>query len=447
MRKLFLEFFVLLLLGVAAVLLWPGNYYVHRALLHTYPKIDQYPIFENRVVKAGDPAPLPYAPGVGERRIPARFEADFSRYGTVAFLVLKEGEIWLEQYWENYGPQSHSNSFSMAKSIISMLVGCAIEDGFIRDVDQPVSDFLPGWGAYEGDTLRIRDLLTMSAGVKWDESSTSLFSTTTEAYYGKDLWSLAQREVLIGRPGVYFNYQSGVTQILAFLLKEATGRNIADYASEKIWTPIQAEEDALWSLDHEDGMEKAYCCFNSNARDFARLGQLVLQDGYWYPQASADEVETDASSDSPGQVGGLAESSAATEAVDVAKVDSGPVAAGTRKRVKVVDSAYLAEATTPATYLKARLDDGREVPCTMYGYQFWKMDYRGYDITYFRGILGQYIFVIPALDAVVVRLGHERADAYNVEQDYPLDIDIWLEAALDLLVDSTYAWESKKFCE
>ena len=335
----------------------------------------------------------------------------------------------------------------MAKSIISMLVGCAIEDGFIRDVDQPVSDFLPGWGAYEGDTLRIRDLLTMSAGVKWDESSTSLFSTTTEAYYGKDLWSLAQREVLIGRPGVYFNYQSGVTQILAFLLKEATGRNIADYASEKIWTPIQAEEDALWSLDHEDGMEKAYCCFNSNARDFARLGQLVLQDGYWYPQASADEVETDASSDSPGQVGGLAESSAATEAVDVAKVDAGPVAAGTRKRVKVVDSAYLAEATTPATYLKARLDDGREVPCTMYGYQFWKMDYRGYDITYFRGILGQYIFVIPALDAVVVRLGHERADAYNVEQDYPLDIDIWREAALDLLVDSTYAWESKNFCE
>ena len=360
------------------------------------PKIDQYPVFENRVVKAGDPVPLPYAPGVNERAVAPRFEEDFARYGTVAFVVLKNGRVWAEQYWEGYSDTSHSNSFSMAKSIVSLLVGCAIQDGYIRSVDQPVGDFLPEWGAFEGDTLTVRDLLTMSAGVEWDESSSSLFSTTTEAYYGKDLWGLAQREVLIEKPGVYFNYQSGATQILAFVLKKATGKDIADYASEKIWTPIQAEEDALWSLDHEGGMEKAYCCFNSNARDFARLGQLVLQHGYWYPQG--------------GHV--------------------------TATRVRVVDSAYIAEATTPATYLKARLEDGREVPCTMYGYQFWMLDYKGLDVTYFRGILGQYIFVIPALDAVVVRLGHERADAYNIDQDYPLDIDIWLEAALDLLVDS-----------
>lgn len=387
---------LLLVVAVAAVLFWPGNYYVRQALLHLMPKIDQYPIFENRVVKAGDPVPMPYAPGVNERRIAPRFEEDFSRYGTVAFVVLKHGQVWAEQYWEGYSDTSHSNSFSMAKSIVSLLVGCAIQDGYIRSVDQPVGDFLPEWGAFEGDTLTIRDLLTMSAGVKWDESASSLFSTTTEAYYGKDLWGLAQREILIEKPGVYFNYQSGVTQILAFVLKKATGENIADYASEKIWTPIQAEEDALWSLDHEGGMEKAYCCFNSNARDFARLGQLVLQHGYWYPRR-----------------GNASDSVAA--------------------RISVVDSAYIAEATTPATYLKARLEDGREVPCTMYGYQFWMLDYKGLDVTYFRGILGQYIFVIPALDAVVVRLGHERSDTYNVDQDYPVDVDIWLEAALDLL--------------
>ena len=396
MKKLFFRFLLLLVVAVAAVLFWPGNYYVRQALLHLMPKIDQYPIFENRVVKAGDPMPLPYAPGVNGRRIAPRFEEDFSRYGTVAFVVLKHGQVWAEQYWEGYSDTSHSNSFSMAKSIVSLLVGCAIQDGYIRSVDQPVGDFLPEWGAFEGDTLTIRDLLTMSAGVKWDESASSLFSTTTEAYYGKDLWGLAQREILIEKPGVYFNYQSGVTQILAFVLKKATGKNIADYASEKIWTLIQAEEDALWSLDHEGGMEKAYCCFNSNARDFARLGQLVLQHGYWYPRC-----------------GNASDSVAA--------------------RIPVVDSAYIAEATTPATYLKARLEDGREVPCTMYGYQFWMLDYKGLDVTYFRGILGQYIFVIPALDAVVVRLGHERSDTYNVEQDYPVDVDIWLEAALDLL--------------
>ena len=384
-KKTIILVLTVLVAGMAVFLLWPGNYYVHRALLHTYPKIDQYPIFENRVVKAGDPCPPSYTAGAANRKIDACFEKDFASYGTVAFLVLKDGKIHAEQYWENYGAASHSNSFSMAKSIVSLLVGCAIADGYIQSVEQPVSDFLPEWGSFDGQPLLIRHLLTMSAGVKWDESSTSLFSTTTEAYYGRDLWSLAQREVLVTTPGEYFNYQSGVTQILAFLLQKATGQHIADYASQKIWTPIQAEEDALWSLDHKDGMEKAYCCFNSNARDFARLGQLVLQNGYWnIPQG----------------------------------------------RISVVDSAYIAQATTSATYLKAVLPDGREAPCTMYGYQFWLMEYQGHAVKYFRGILGQYIIVIPDLNTVIVRLGHKRASEYNPQWDYPVDMDIWLEAGL-----------------
>lgn len=385
LKKAILLLLLALVLGGVAVLVFPGNYYVHRALWHTYPKIDQYPIFENRVVKAGNPAPMPYAPDVTQCKPDSGFEEAFARYGTVAFLVLKDGKIVAEQYWNGYNAQSHSNSFSMAKSIVSLLVGCAIADGYIQSVNQPVSDFLPQWGSFNGKPLTIKDLLTMSAGVKWNESSTSLFSTTTEAYYGRDLWRLTQREVLIATPGEYFNYQSGVTQILAFLLQKATGQHIADYASQKIWTPIQAEEDALWSLDRKDGMEKAYCCFNSNARDFARLGQLVLQNGYWHtPQG----------------------------------------------RIPVVDSAYIAEATSPATYLKAILPNGQEAPCTMYGYQFWLMNYQGHPVKYFRGILGQYIIVIPDLNTVIVRLGHKRASEYNPEWDYPVDMDIWLEAGL-----------------
>jgi CubicO group peptidase (beta-lactamase class C family) len=121
----------------------------------------------------------------------------------------------------------------------------------------------------------------MSAGVEWDESYSSLFSKTTQAYYGKDLWKLALTEKLIEKPGVRFNYQSGVSQILAFVLQKATDKNISDYASEKLWTPMEAEEDALWSLDRKDGHEKAYCCFNTNARDFARFGQLILNKGVW----------------------------------------------------------------------------------------------------------------------------------------------------------------------
>ena len=157
---------------------------------------------------------------------------------------VNNNRIISEQYWDDYGPQSLSNSFSMSKSIVSLLVGCAISDGFIESVDQPVSDFLPAWTSFDGKTLTIKDLLTMSAGVKWDESHSSLFSKATEAYYGKELWKLTQTEVLEARPGEHFNYQSGVTQILAFLLQKATGKSVSEYASEKIWTPINAEEVA-----------------------------------------------------------------------------------------------------------------------------------------------------------------------------------------------------------
>jgi CubicO group peptidase (beta-lactamase class C family) len=309
----------------------------------------------------------------------------------VAFVVVQHNKIILEQYWKNYSPLNLSNSFSMAKSIISLFIGCAITDGSIKSVNQPVSDFLPEWTSYEGRVLTIKDLLTMSAGVDWDESYSSLFSKTTRAYYGNNLWDLVLTERLVEKPGVRFNYQSGVTQLLAFILEKATGKNIADYASAKLWTPIQAEEDALWSLDHKNGNEKAFCCFNTNARDFARLGQLILNKGKW----DGDQV---------------------------------------------VDSNYIREATMPATWLKytPQLQSGETklrptIPCTFYGYQFWLLNYQGLKIINMRGMLGQYIIIIPEMDAVIVRLGKKRDKEYNVEQNYPKDLEIWIKAGLDVI--------------
>lgn len=386
-------FYLLLILiaGVSIYLLIPSNYYVRRALVHLMPKIDQYNIFENRIVKADNPHPWEFAPNVENKQIAPEFNTDFNKYKTVAFIVVQHNKVILEQYWNNYTPLSMSNSFSMSKSIISLLIGCAITDGYIKNVDEPVSDFLPQWTSYEGKQLTIKDLLTMSAGVKWDESYNSLFSKTTEAYYGKDLWKLTLTEKLIEKPGVRFNYQSGVSQILAFILQKATDKTISDYASEKIWTPIQAEEDALWSIDHKNGNEKAYCCFNTNARDFARLGQLVLNKGVWDGE-------------------------------------------------QVVDSNYIKQATTPATWLKftRRLLPNETasrppVPCSVYGYQFWLLNYQGLKVPYMKGLLGQYIFVIPQLDAVIVRLGKKRDKDFNVEQEYTKDVDLWLKAGLQVI--------------
>jgi len=370
---------IILLCGIGIFLALPSNYYLRQALIHLMPKIDQYPIFENRVIKAESPRSWELAEMYNKQSISPVHMPSFEKYETVAFVVIKDNKLLFEEYWDGYSSSSLSNSFSMAKSIISLATGCAIDDGYIKNVDQPVSDFIPEFQGFNGTPLTIRHLLTMSAGVDFQEAYSSPFSPTTQLYYGNDLHKVAYGMKEIEEPGKTFIYQSGVTQLLAILVEKAIGEDISSYVSRKLWTPIHAEEDALWSLDKKDGMEKAYCCFNSNARDFARLGQLILNKGSWDAR-------------------------------------------------QLISSGYLMQATTPDTSLL--LEDGKSN--TQYGFQFWSLNYNGMTIPYMRGILGQYIFAIPELNAVVVRLGKKRSET-RTEQHYPDDIDVWLGAAIDIL--------------
>lgn len=375
---------ILLALGcIGGYLALPSNYYLRRALIHLLPKIDQYPIFENRVVKAGNPQPWRESEDYNKLSVPEKYLPVFEDLGTVAFVIIKDSSLLFEQYWEGYSPQSYSNSFSMAKSIVSLAIGCAIDDGVIKNIDQPVADFFPEFRGYNGKTLTLRHLLTMSAGVDFDEAYSSPFSPTTQLYYGDDLPTIALGMKEIEEPGVYFTYQSGVTQLLALIVEKATGENISSYVSRKLWTPVNAEEDALWSLDKKEGIEKAYCCFNSNARDFARFGQLILNKGRWDGR-------------------------------------------------QLVSESYVKEATTPDTSL---IFKEYNEPNQCYGFQFWHLTYKGMDIPYMRGILGQYVFVIPELNAVVVRLGHKRSET-RTAQHYPDDIDTWLGAAVEMIGES-----------
>lgn len=374
---------LLVLCCIGGYLVLPSNYYLRRALIHLLPKIDQYPIFENRIVEAGEPQPWRKSGAYNKLSVPEKYLPVFEELGTVAFVIIKDSSLLFEQYWDGYSAQSHSNSFSMAKSIVSLAIGCAIDDGFIENADQPVADFFPEFRGYDGKTLTLRHLLTMSAGVDFDEAYSSPFSPTTQLYYGDDLPKIALGMKEIEKPGVYFTYQSGVTQLLALIVEKATGENISSYVSRKLWTPINAEEDALWSLDKKDGTEKAYCCFNSNARDFARFGQLILNKGQWNGQ-------------------------------------------------QLVSESYIKEATTPDTSLIFR-EYNETNHC--YGFQFWHLTYKDMKIPYMRGILGQYVFVLPELNAVVVRLGHKRSDT-RTAQHYPDDIDIWLGAAMEMIRES-----------
>jgi CubicO group peptidase (beta-lactamase class C family) len=357
----------------------PQNQYIVRALIHQRPDIDDYKIFANRTIEKGEAQPWQQHVLYNSYDLSIEERAILENYKTVSYLVARDSQLLFEAYWDGYGPESLSNSFSMAKSIVSLLIGCAIDDGFIKSLDQPVADFIPEFKNDERSKITIRHLLLMSSGLSWDEAYASLFSITTQAYYGKDVRSLAVNQSVITEPGKAYNYLSGDTQLLSLIVAKATGKTLSEYASERIWKRIGAEHDAIWSLDKEGGYEKAYCCFNSNARDFARFGILMLNNGKW----GNDQV---------------------------------------------ISEEYVNASLAPATFLTDPELGGK--PNERYGYQWWITKHKGYDIKFARGIKGQYIFIIPELRLVAVRLGHTRSEE-RIEGN-PIDIFQFLDIAISI---------------
>jgi len=368
---------IIIVLGVTYFFL-PG--YVQTALIYQNVDIDDYTIFHNRTIHKGKSQAWAFSKKYNSYQFTSDERAQMEQYKPVAFLVIQNKEILYEEYWENYGPTSLSNSFSAAKSIVSLLIGIAIDEGAIKNIDQKVKDFIPEYNTPENKDLTIRNLLSMSSGLNWDEAYSSPFSKTTEAYYGTNLPAMVKSLKVIEKPGKQYNYLSGNSEVLAMVVQAATGKTISEYASEKIWKKIGAEQDALWSLDKEDGMEKAYCCYYSNARDFARFGQLILNQGKW------------------------------------------------NDSTQIVSWNYLQQAISPASYL---LNEEGTGPLDYYGFQYWIIHYKGMDIPYMRGILGQYIFAIKEKNAVVVRLGHDRSHEYI--DHHTKDIYLYLDEAMKIL--------------
>jgi len=350
-----------ILLGILAfivlinlVVVFSGNSYLYKALIYRYVGIDDYTIFHNRTIKAGTYVPIPEASLYNKTKLSSEFKKYLAETQTIAFLVLKNDSVYYEEYWDGYDANSLSNSFSAAKSIVSILVGIAIDEGKIRSVDQKVSDFIPEYKQGLNAELTIKHLLTMSASFNWDESYNGLFSKTTKAYYGRNLEKMLLNLKVTDTPGQEFNYQSSNQLVLAYIIEKVTGTTLSEYASEKLWKPLGAENDALWCLDKKDGLEKAYCCFNSNARDFSRIGLLYLHHGVFNNQ-------------------------------------------------RIVSEEYVKKSVEPADLVD---EFGNKED--YYGYSWWLSDVDTVNYFYARGILGQYIIVIPDKNIVVVRLGKIR---------------------------------------
>lgn len=295
---------------------------------------------------------------------------------TVAFMIIIDDSITYERYWNGYSADTMSNSFSISKSFVGALVGIAIKDGDIKSVDQKVCDFLPDFCKGRNTELSIKNLLTMSSGLNWEENYYDPIGQTAEAYYGNDLKGLILDLTVIETPGKVFKYHSSCSQLLTFVLEAATKKTISEYASEKLWKPIGAKHPAFWNTDIVGGDEKGFCCINSNARDFARLGKLYLHKGNWNGE-------------------------------------------------QFIDSSYVDDATKIANLL-----DEKGATNVNYGYQFWLAERQGVSVYYARGLWGQYIICIPEKNMIVVRLG--RKFGKLLENGHHADLYSFIDAALEM---------------
>jgi CubicO group peptidase (beta-lactamase class C family) len=288
-------------------------------------------------------------------------EDDLEASETTAFLVVHDDKVLYERYFNGYDETSILTSFSMAKSFASALVGIAIDEGHIKSVEEPITNYLPELREKDErfESITIRHLLTMSSGIKYEEGGDLPWSEKaddTKTYYATDLRELALENSRIeGEPGEHFEYNNYNPLLIGMILERATGISVSRYLQQTLWKPVGMEADGSWSLDSKkSGFEKMESGVNARARDFARFGMLFAREGNW-------------------------------------------------KGDQLISEGWIEQST--------RADTSTD-PSQDYQYFWWVNTLNGEDHHHFsaRGKYGQYIYVNPEKDLVIVRLGKEEGE-------------------------------------
>jgi CubicO group peptidase (beta-lactamase class C family) len=334
------------------------------------------------VIKRGGPvAELPRAP----RKLDVTYtfagkqhtlEDLFARSRTQGFLVIKDGKIVDERYFNGANDKSKFTSWSVAKSFTSTLVGLALADGKIKSLDEPVTNYLPDLKGSGYDGVPIRDILEMSSGVKFNEAygkGASDVMIMWRKTMDEESETLADYAKSLGRaeaPGTKVVYRSIDTAVLGMLVKRVAGESLANVLSQRIWRPLGMESDATWLTDHSGpgALEAAYCCINARLRDYGRFGLMFLNQGK----------------------------------------------AGERQ---VVPSWWVVQATTPQS---PPVQWGRLFPDDPggYGYQWWLIKPGPQHPYSAEGVFFQFVYVMPKYNAVIV-----KASAYDDYWSVPLEIE------------------------
>jgi CubicO group peptidase (beta-lactamase class C family) len=384
----------LLLLALVAVVagsLSAPNFYLTRAIFWGESDNKDLEKFPARTIHNAPPtftldqlsAGNPYASQIeafGDDATDGRVEDYLEASGTTAFLVIHEDKLVYERYFNGYDEDSLQTSFSMAKSYASALVGIAIDEGYIKSVNEPITNYIPELLENDArfESITIRNLLTMSSGIKYEEGGNLPWSEEaddTKTYYSTDLRELALNCRIEGKPGEYFEYNNYNPLLVGLILERATGMSVSRYLQEKLWKPMGMEADGSWSLDStHSGFEKMESGVNARARDFARFGMLFAGEGEWEGR-------------------------------------------------QLISRGWVEESTRA---------DTRSDPSLEYQY-FWWVDTPDEESSHFYalGKYGQYIYVAPEKDLVIVRLGKAEGEK---GYDYWIDLFERLATRLDTSV-------------
>lgn len=348
--------------------------YVYRAYVWGDSDIFDYEKFPWRPVDNAAPS-FQFRPASAAEAFspPEGFEALLEASGTTAFLVIRDDTLLYEDYFNGFQRDSWFTSFSVAKAFDSALIGLAINDGFIGSVNDAVVSYLPELKGRGLDDLTIRNLLRMDCGVRYEQSDLTDFLTMqsddSKTYYMPDLRALA----LTIRPsrepiGSCYRYNNYYPILEGMILERVTGMSVSEYLQERLWKPLGMEYPATWSINQEgDGLEKMESGLNARAIDFAKFGRLYLNRGVWEGR-------------------------------------------------QILPEAWVLESTAPEAK-DDRPQTGTELYSETdgyYQYHWWgtKRENGLYDFAA-AGHLGQYIFVRPDQNLILVRFGTETDTQVN----------------------------------
>lgn len=353
-----------------AILVTVGVITSCRTLIYNTPGLFDYKIFPNRSVKNSPESIFYFSESDSSQKLGKVIYTNYNSLlpneksldeyvdgsKTAALIIIRNDTIIYERYSEKYKESSIFNTFSVTKAFVTTLVGIAIEEGKIKHVDQPMTDYIPELLDKEGfSEITIRHLLNHNTGIKFSEGKYNPLSDNARYYYSRNLRKLVLKAELYNSPGTETHYSSVNSQFLALILERATDTTLSSYLQEKIWQRIGMQYEATWSVDNKgkNSFEKGFSCLNCSAIDLAKLGRLYLNNGVY-------------------------------------------------DNNQILSQSFINDATKRGTTDGSSLD---------FHYNF-KLGPKQYGSYYARGLFGQLIYIYPKGNIIIVRVGEPHFN-YN----------------------------------